>query len=99
MSTKTLTYAVGVLDGTCQLDACRDADLAEDVAQVRLDRLLAEEQLGGDLGIGFAVDDEPRDLELACGQRFEPVASVLPGARAPVDAVAELPSSRSASSR
>jgi hypothetical protein len=31
---------------------------------VSLDRLLAEEQLRGDLGIGLAVDDQPGDLEL-----------------------------------
>jgi len=28
--------AVGLLDGTCELDAVGDAELAEDVAQVRL---------------------------------------------------------------
>src|SRR5262249_53148677 len=57
--------AVGALHGARELDARRDADLAEDVAQVRLDRLLAEEQLGGDLRIRLAVDDEPGELELA----------------------------------
>ena len=64
---KPLALAVGVLDRAGQLDARGHSDLAEDVAQVGLDRLLAEEQLGGDLGIRLAVDDEPRELELALG--------------------------------
>ena len=38
----------------------------------RLDRLLAEEELGGDLRVRLAVDHEPRDLELAPGQRVDP---------------------------
>jgi hypothetical protein len=31
-------------------------ELAEDVSQVSLDGLYAEEELGGDLGVGAAVD-------------------------------------------
>ena len=46
-----------------------DAELHEDVPQVRLDRLVAEEQLGGDLAVGLAVGHEVGDLELALGQR------------------------------
>ena len=43
------------LDGAGDVDARRRAELGEDVAQVRLDRLLAQEQLGGDLAVGLAV--------------------------------------------
>jgi hypothetical protein len=35
-----------------------DAELAEDVAQVRFDGLLAEEQLGGDLAVGLACGNQ-----------------------------------------
>src|SRR3954453_3114655 len=56
--------AGGALDGARQLDARGDVELAEDVAQVRLDRLGAEEELGGDLGVRPAIDDERGDLAL-----------------------------------
>jgi hypothetical protein len=49
--------AVGPLHGSRELDPRGDVEFAEDVAQVRLDRLEAEEQLGGDLGVRLAVDD------------------------------------------
>src|SRR6266542_5130621 len=71
-------------------DARRDAHLVEDIAQVRLDRLAAEEQLLGDLGVGLAVDDEVCNLEFAFGQRRNARSSGLPGLRAPVWAMAEL---------
>jgi hypothetical protein len=60
-----------------------DAELAEGVGQVRFDRFLAEEQLGGDLAIGFARGDEFGDLELTGAER--------PDARlpAPVETLAE----------
>ena len=57
--------AARALDGARELDARRHAELAEDVAQVRLDGLEAEEQLGGDLGVRPAVDDQRGDLQLA----------------------------------
>src|SRR4029079_9686205 len=65
--------------------------LVEDVAQVRLHRLLAEEELRRDLEIGLAVDDEPCHLEFPFGQRVDarPVSPACP--RAPMRAVAELP--------
>ena len=56
----------------------------------RLDRLLAEEQLGRDLRIGLAVGDEPCELELTLGQRFEPSPVGTSWPRAAVDAIAEL---------
>jgi hypothetical protein len=58
---------------------------------VGLDRLLAEEQLGSDLPIGLAVDDEARHLELAFGQRVDAVFVCPAGARAPMRSVTELP--------
>jgi hypothetical protein len=36
---------------------------------VRFDRLLAEEQDAGDLGVGLAIDDEISDLVFALGER------------------------------
>src|SRR5215813_10005642 len=60
-----------VLDSPRQLDARRDVHLAEDVAQVRLYRLWAEEELGGDLRIGLSIDDEQHHLELALRQRLD----------------------------
>jgi hypothetical protein len=56
---------------------------------LRLHRLLAEEELGGDLGVGLAVDDEPRELELALGERADP-AEPVSVRRPAVDALAEL---------
>ena len=55
-----------------------------------LDRLLAEEELRGDLGIRLPVDNEPCHLELAFGQRLDagPVGPARP--RATVDAMAKL---------
>jgi hypothetical protein len=49
--------SIGALDGACESDARCDAHLFEDVTQVGLDRLFAEEQLRGDLWVGLAVDD------------------------------------------
>ncbi len=59
------------------------------MAQVGLDRLLAEVELAGDLGVGLALDDEPRDLELAFGQRLEAGAVARARAGAAVDAPPE----------
>src|SRR6516164_5429640 len=73
---------IGAFDGAREGGACRDAQLVEDVAQVGLDGLLAQEQLRGDLRVGLAVDDEPRHLEFAAGQRLDacPVGLARPGA-------------------
>jgi hypothetical protein len=56
---------------------------------VRLDRLLAEVERGGDFAVGLAVDDQPRDLKLALGERFEAGPVCLPRSRASVDVVPE----------
>jgi len=53
------------LDGAGEGDTGRDIHFPEDVVKVCLDRLLAEEQLGGDLGIRLAINDKARQLELA----------------------------------
>ena len=63
----------------------------EHVAQVGLDGLLAEKQRRGDLGVGPAVDDEPRDLQLARREGSDPGRVRLARARAAVDLAAELP--------
>src|SRR4051812_25810906 len=83
--------AVGALDGACEFHAGGDVELAEDVAQVRLDRFLAEEQLCRYLGIRLTIHDQPCHLELTCGQGLDsdPVGFARP--RAAVDAMAELP--------
>ena len=43
--------------------------LGEQVVDVRLDRALADEQLGGDLAVGLAQADEREHLEFAASQR------------------------------
>ena len=63
-----LTLAVRALDHAGHLDARGDAELVEEVAQVRLDRLRAQIELGRDLGVRAPVDDQARDLQLALGQ-------------------------------
>ena len=63
-----MTTFVCRLDPSGQVDARGHVELAEHVAQVRLDGLEAQEQLVGDLLIRAAVDDEPGDLELTTGE-------------------------------
>src|SRR4051794_3481847 len=82
--------ALRALDRACHLHARGHVELVEDVAQVGLDGLRAEEQRARDLPVGLAVDDEPRDLELACGERSDAGEVRAAAARAPVDALAEL---------
>jgi putative flavoprotein involved in K+ transport len=60
---------VGLLDGSRDVNPRARVELAEHVADVRLDGLRAEEQLARDLAVGPAVDDQPSDLELARGER------------------------------
>src|SRR4051794_26058984 len=67
------------------LDPRGDLELAEQVAHVRFDGLDAEEQLGGDLGVCVAADDEARHFQLALRERFETAAVCDPGPRAPMD--------------
>src|SRR5262249_7152909 len=51
-----------------ELLAAVQAALGVDVAQVVLDRLAADEQLGGDLRVGQAAADQMGDLRLPAGQ-------------------------------
>ena len=87
-------HAFGALDDRCELDACRDVDLSEDVAQVGLDRLLAEEQLGRDLGVrscgrrraeppGARVRSASRCASRRCVPARAPVGAVAAQALAP----------------
>src|SRR4051794_19227917 len=56
------------------LDPRGDVELAEQVAHVRFDGLDAEEQLGGDLGVGVATGDEARHVQLALRERLDTAA-------------------------
>src|ERR687891_574469 len=51
-----------------RLDAVLDLQLHEDVRDVVLDRLRADEELARDLGVVLAVRDQLQDLELAVGE-------------------------------
>src|SRR6266576_4321340 len=84
------TVAVVAFDGARELHSGRHVDLAKDVAQVSLHRLLAEEQLGGDLGVRLPVDDQARDLQLARGQGFDPARAGFAASCSAMDPVAEL---------
>src|SRR4051794_2940707 len=81
--------AVGAFDGARELDTRAHAEFAEDVAQVRLDGLLTEEQRRGDLGVGLAVDDEAGELELARAERPDSRLVRLARPAAPVHGMAE----------
>jgi hypothetical protein len=48
-------------------------ELAEDVADVRFDGFLADDQFLGDCGIGEALGDQAQDFELAVAQIQEAV--------------------------
>ena len=54
-----------------------------------VDGIGAEVELSGDLGIGAAVHDEARDLELALGERFDAHAIHVARRRAAVDVLAD----------
>ena len=45
-----------------------DAELGEDVLQVASDRVLADDELGGDLAVRLAGRDEAEHLQLSCAQ-------------------------------
>src|SRR4051812_46356879 len=79
----------GALHLPRDLDPRGDAELVEDVAQVRLDRLRAEEELARDLGVRPPVDHQAGDLELAGGQRADAVAVAPDRPRAALDALPE----------
>ena len=69
------------LDRPRNLDARGDVELVEDVAQMRLHGLAADEERRRDLGVGTPVHDEVGDLPLAVGSRTStPTARQSPGA-------------------
>src|SRR3954449_10088065 len=78
------------LDRPCKIDARANAHLVEHVVHVTLDRLLAEEQLGGDLWVRSTSDDEARDLKLTFSEQLDADSVTLPGPRTPVDVLSEL---------
>ena len=58
------------------LGAVRDVELAVDVGEVELDRLLGDPELLGELGVRVPLCDEPEDLELAARQLGDVAAAV-----------------------
>ena len=81
---------VGPLDDAGDLDAGIGSKLGEDVADVGLDGLGAEEQLLRDLAVGLPVDNAAGDLELAPGERLDSGALSRRRLGAAVDVLAEL---------
>ena len=54
-----------------RLHAVAQAELAEDAGDVRLDRVLADDELGCDLGVRESPGEQPEHLELAGGELVE----------------------------
>jgi hypothetical protein len=61
----------GVVRGDHRLNTVADAELSQEVRDVRLDRRLADDKARRDLRIGQAAGDQPQDLDLASGERCE----------------------------
>ena len=72
-----------------RLDAVLDLELHEDVRDVVLDRLRADEQLAGDLGVVLADGDQPQDSSPARRARCES-SSRRPRPRSRPEALEEL---------
>src|SRR3954447_854957 len=83
--------SVRALDDPGDLDAGVGAELREDVPDVRLDGLGADEQPLRDLAIRSPVHDEVRDLELTPREQLDAAPLRCPGLRAPMDVPAERP--------
>lgn len=72
-----------------KVDAAIGAELLQDVADVVLDGLVADGELGGDLGVGAALDEQGEDLLLLGGEGglfgggVSPGAGVVPLAQEP----------------
>ena len=62
---RRLRHHVVQVRPAARLDSVRDVELAEDVPEVELHRLLGEPQHSGHLGIRSTFRDEPEDLELS----------------------------------
>src|SRR5271163_1110778 len=67
---------VGEDDG---LSAVAQRELHQHAADVRLDRLLGDYQVGRDLAVGHAAGEEAQHLGLAIGQTIEVLAAGGPG--------------------
>ncbi len=65
---RCLQLAVGALNEARDFYSRFDAELAKGVAQVSLNGLRTEKELGSDLGIGLSIDDEASDLKFALGE-------------------------------
>ena len=57
------------------LSTVAQRELHQHTADVRLDRLLGDDQVGGDLDVGHAAGDEGQHLGLAVGQAVEVLAA------------------------
>ena len=62
----------GLVGEDHRLHAVAQPQLGEHVADVGLDRRLADHQLGGDLRVGHALGDQPQHLQLPLGQPVQP---------------------------
>src|ERR1700704_6070818 len=78
------------LQNPCHLDAGGDPELAEDIAEMGLDGLEAQEELRRDLGVGATVQHKPCHLEVAAAQRAEALPVRLGCRAAARDVAAEL---------
>ena len=67
--------------GDHRLGPVAQAELGQHPADVGLDRLLADDEPGGDLRVGQALGDQPQHLGLARGQRGRASAGRRPAAR------------------
>src|ERR1700733_4625754 len=72
-----------------ELDPGRDAELAEDLAQVEGDRVHADEHLVGDLAVGESLGDELGHRALGSGEAG--LAGRRPGLDRPVPSAAAEP--------
>jgi len=57
-----------------RLRAVAQIELREDAADMGLDRVLAQHELGGDLGIRMAARDQSQNVELPCSEAGELLA-------------------------
>jgi hypothetical protein len=68
-------------DDACDVDARGHSQLLEEVADMRLNGLTAEKELGGDLGIGPSIHHKPRNLKFPLGERLQTICGGDPAPR------------------
>jgi hypothetical protein len=61
-----------LVGGHHHLGAVAEVELGEDPPDVGLDRLLGDDQVAGDLGVGQPAGDERQHLGLALGELLDP---------------------------